>query len=80
MKYIITNIEWDTDGQEIDDLPERVEIEAPFHPSIEMDLQSSLNGEFLNEIGDYLSDEYDWCVYDFNIELVGIYDMDQDNY
>ena len=47
------DIKWDTDGEDIKDLPERVEI-----PLFVDD----------DEIADYLSDEYGYCVFGFNIE------------
>ena len=47
------DIKWDTDGEDIKDLPERVEI--PFFVDDE-------------EIADFLSDEYGYCVFGFNIE------------
>ena len=49
------DIDWDTDGEDEEDLglPSRVEI--PFF--VEDD-----------EIADYLSDEYGYCVFGFNIE------------
>ena len=47
------DIKWDTDGEQIDDLPTRVEI--PFFVDDE-------------EIADFLSDEYGHCVFGFNIE------------
>lgn len=49
------DIEWDTDGEDEEDLglPSRVEI--PFF--VEDD-----------EIADYISDEYGYCVFGFNIE------------
>lgn len=49
-----TNIKWDTDGVSIDDLPEEVEI--PGDTCVE-------------DIADYLSDSYGWCVESFNIEV-----------
>jgi hypothetical protein len=48
-----TNIKWDTDGYVIEWLPLNVEIP----PHIEED-----------EIADYLSDEYGFCVESFEIE------------
>ena len=49
-----TNIVWDTDGISIDDLPEEVAIKDDIE---------------VEEIADYLSDVYGWCVESFNIEL-----------
>lgn len=47
MEKIEVIVQWDTDGEEIDDLPNVVEI------------PSSLDEL---EVADYLSDEYGWCV------------------
>lgn len=49
-----SDIEWDTDNEVIDNLPDSVII--PSH--IEKD-----------DIADYLSDKYGFCVIGFNIEL-----------
>jgi hypothetical protein len=51
------DIVWDTDGEDEDDLglPSRVEI-----PFFEDD----------DEIADYLSDKYGYCVFGFNIEQI----------
>ena len=51
-KRIATNIEWDTDGEDVV-LPSEVEIPD----NIEEDA-----------IADYLSDEYGFCVFGFGIE------------
>lgn len=49
------NIKWDTDGEDIEYLPERVSI--PFFMDDD-------------EIADYLSDEYGYCVFGFDIEQI----------
>ena len=49
------NIKWDTDGEDIEYLPERVSI--PFFV-------------YDDEIADYLSDEYGYCVFGFDIEQI----------
>jgi hypothetical protein len=54
LKAYAINIQWDTDGEEVN-LPERVEI--PFNVSDD-------------EIADMLSDEYGFCVFGFDIEQV----------
>ena len=54
LKSYAINIQWDTDGEEVN-LPERVEI--PFNVSFD-------------DIADMLSDEYGFCVLGFNIEQV----------
>ena len=55
LKSYAINIEWDTDGEEIETLPTRVEI--PFNISDD-------------DIADLLSDEYGFCVFGFDIEQV----------
>lgn len=51
-----TDIEWDTDGNDMSEiLPTRVHI-----PSYIED----------DEIADYLSDEYEYCVFGFDIEQI----------
>jgi hypothetical protein len=49
---LISDIKWDTDGENVE-LPTEVEIPN----DIEDD-----------EIADYLSDEYGWCIESFNIK------------
>ena len=49
----VTNIAWDTDGEDID-LP--TEVEVPNDIACDED-----------EIADYLSDEYGWCVISFSL-------------
>jgi len=48
---MIVKVNWDTDGELINDLPEQVEV-----PEMELD-----------EIADWLSDNYGWCVNSFNV-------------
>ena len=56
VKAYVVNIQWDTDGEEVN-LPDRIEI--PFYVSDD-------------EIADMLSDEYGFCVLGFNIEQVEV--------
>jgi len=49
------NIKWDTDGEDIEYLPERVSI-----PCFIDD----------DEIADYLSDKYGFCVFGFDIKQI----------
>ena len=51
----VTNIEWDTDGEDPKDL------NLPNEVKINEDIDE-------DEIADYLSDEYGWCVCSFNVE------------
>ena len=52
---LATNIKWDTDGdiEILDDLP--TEVDIPY------DMEE-------DEICDYLSDEYGYCVFGFDVE------------
>ena len=54
VKAYAVNIQWDTDGEEVN-LPTRVEI--PFNMGFD-------------EIADLLSDEYGFCVFNYDIEQV----------
>jgi len=49
----VTNIKWDTDGEEVADLPERIIIDGYMSNK---------------EIEDYLSEVFEWCVESFTIE------------
>lgn len=62
-KIRVWNIEWDTDGEVIDDLPTEVIIDNPTEEMCEA------VGGFDDVLADYLSDEYGFCVFGFNAEL-----------
>ena len=55
----ITEIDWDTDGEKIEDLPTEVKVEWDRDDWDE------------DEISDYLSDEYDWLVNGYCVEEIG---------
>jgi hypothetical protein len=55
----ITNIEWDTDGEFIDDLP----TEYIYEPDVDETIE-----EAEDIIADILSDEFGWCVCGFNLQ------------
>ena len=57
MKIRLYNIDWDTDGEDID-LPQDVirEVENDF--------------DIINDGADLLSDEYGWCVFGFDYEIL----------
>lgn len=64
--YAITNIEWDTDGQDIEELP--IQLELTLADMIEEDLEDE---EIVTEkINDYLSDNYGFCVFDYEYEII----------
>ena len=54
---IITNIEWDTDGEDIPELPTEVSL----------DRWTNDEKEILDCTADMLSDLYGWCVCGFEI-------------
>lgn len=56
-KIVITNIEWDTDGENIPELPTEVS----------MDKWTDDEEEILDCVADMLSDVYGWCVCSFEI-------------
>ena len=51
----VTDIEWDTDGENPEDL------DLPSEVAINDDIDE-------DEIADWLSDNYGWCVLSFNVE------------
>lgn len=51
---LVTNIKWETDGYEVNNLPTEVEVD------------DDLNDD---EIADYLSDEYGWLVESFALPM-----------
>lgn len=55
--YEITQIDWDTEGQLIEDLPDSILLET----DEEMDQY---------DISDWLSDEYGWCVDNFMFNVL----------
>lgn len=56
MKIKVYNIEWDTDGEVNADLPKEVIIDNP--------------ADEIDDIADYLSDEYGFCIFGFCTELI----------
>jgi len=65
IKCVITNIDWDTDGEEIKELPKDV--------TFEMDYDSRYCAGLDQETADELSGQYNFCVNAFNAEY---YDED----
>ena len=59
----IYNIEWDTDGEVIEDLPTEVIIKNPTEEMCEA------VGGFDDVLADYLSDEYGFCVFGFSADF-----------
>ena len=66
--FLIKDIQWDTDGEDIDDLPDAYYI--PF--SELMDEDEALGDIDVNDlkdrIADYLSDKFGWCIFGFVVE------------
>lgn len=59
MKIVISNIEWNTDGEDID-LPTEITV----------NFKEILNKEDIPElIAEYLSSNYDFCVINFTYEI-----------
>lgn len=63
-KIGVWNIEWDTDGEVVDDLPTEVIIDNPTEEMCEA------VGGFDDVLADYLSDEYGFCVFGFNADFI----------
>ena len=55
MKF--TNIEWDTDGVSIDDLPEECEV---------------ADDQTFEDAVDYLTDKYGWCIKNLCVEMTPV--------
>lgn len=66
MKIIAVNIEWDTDGEDIN-LPREVEIPSEVI-SEDADIDEYIEG-YAEEVEDYLFDNYGFCVFGFNLEM-----------
>ena len=62
-KYMVTNIQWDTDGdkENLMDLPAELSIDTDT-------LSISDEDEIEETISDYLSDTYGFCHYGFDFE------------
>ncbi len=63
MKLVISNIVWDNDYPWDPKLPETVVIEDP-EPQLLEDMDSNMDN-----IAEYLAEEYGYCVFGFNAEL-----------
>jgi hypothetical protein len=58
----IVNIDWDTDGVECKELELPTEVEIPDEVADEL-----FDGGYDDEIADYLSDEYGYALFGFDI-------------
>lgn len=61
--YRVTNIVWDTDGEQIDDLPLTCIVELDFE-----DEEEASDADLDELIGNALSDRVEWCVEGFEFE------------
>ena len=61
--YRVTNIVWDTDGEQINDLPSTHVVDLDYK-----DEQEASDADLDHEIGEALSDKFDWCVEGFVFE------------
>ena len=61
MKYVCTNIQWDTDGDDmiLSELPKSITVEVPVDVTLNED-------ELMDFLSDLLSDETGWCHYGFD--------------
>ena len=57
VKCVITNIDWDTDGEVIEDLPKDV--------TFEMDYDDEYGAELDQDAADELTDRYGFCINSF---------------
>lgn len=57
-KVLFSNIVWDTDGEEVDGLPDRVEMEV------------ADDTDFVLEGTNLLSNKYGWCVVSCSFEFL----------
>lgn len=62
-KIIVTNIDWDTDGEDVE-LPDEIIIEIDEN---NIDLLEDLD-DYADNLLDYLSDTYGYCIKGFNAE------------
>lgn len=64
----ITNILWDTDGDDIDYLPSQYITKAStlFYPGE----NEATDDELADRVPDFLSDLFGWCVFGCNVEFV----------
>ena len=58
VKCVITNIDWDTDGEVIEDLPKDV--------TFEMDYDDEYGAELDQDAADELTDRYGFCINTFS--------------
>lgn len=67
-KYRIYDIRWDTDGEEIPDLPTDDLVNSEY-----LDVEDDENiNEVEEAISEYLSDEYGFCHFGFSFKRVSL--------
>ncbi len=72
MKIRLFDIGWDVDGGSAKDfgLPKEVIIDNPGTELVEAAKATLQNNEAAEELEDYLSDNYGFCVYEFGVEVI----------
>lgn len=63
--FIISNIEWDTDGENIKNLPN--EMGLTLTPE---DYEDKEMEEIEENMIEFLSEEYGWCICDYSVKEV----------
>jgi len=63
MKVKVFDIQWDTDGEEVDNLPSSVIYE---------------NCNTDDDFADMLSDEYGWCVLSYKVKIMASYEQEKE--
>ena len=66
MKIVVENIMWDATGEELKSLPQKIDIMNP---------KTSFFENTDENIADYLSNEYGFCVYGFNYYIFDVNDI-----
>lgn len=67
MNVFVYNIDWDTDGEDIESLDLPTEIELSDLPDYVAD---DINDGYSDALADYLSDTYYYCLYGFDFDVV----------
>ena len=68
IKAHVTDVDCDTDDEEVFDLPNEFDIEVTFDEEDEEFLETA---DFLGDvIGDAISEEYGFCHYGFDYEII----------
>ena len=60
--FLVTNIDWDTDGKEVEDLPEDYYVLLSELLYNDEELGDVNVEELKDRVADYLSDKFGWCI------------------